>query len=143
MAEVAPNRFVFLDEAGIVTNMTRRYARAQIGERAFGSAPANWTRLRVLGALSLDGVGEVKTVETGTTVRVFVAFLKANLLPILCQHKLDAIIIMDNLSVHNNKAVKDAIEAAGLTLKYLPRYFLISPQSSHVGQRSRSHCVLR
>ncbi len=108
MAEVAPNRFVFLDEAGIVTNMTRRYARAQIGERAFGSAPANWKRLRVLGALSLDGVGEVKTVETGTTVRVFVAFLKANLLPILCQHKLDAIIIMDNLFVHNNKAVKDA-----------------------------------
>jgi transposase len=29
---------------------------------------------------------------------------------------------MDNLSAHKNKAVKKAIEDAGLTLKYLPRY---------------------
>ena len=29
---------------------------------------------------------------------------------------------MDNLSAHKNKAVKQAIEDAGLTLHYLPRY---------------------
>jgi transposase len=29
---------------------------------------------------------------------------------------------MDNLSAHKNQAVKDAIAAAGLTLRYLPRY---------------------
>ena len=29
---------------------------------------------------------------------------------------------MDNLSAHKNQAVKDAITAAGLTLRYLPRY---------------------
>jgi transposase len=122
MADLDPNRCVFLDEAGILTNMTRRYARAPIGQRAFGEAPANWKRLTVLGALSQDGVVEVKTVEGGTTVPVFMDFLTLDVLPTLRQHKPDAILIMDNLSAHKNKAVKEAIEAAGLTLKYLPRY---------------------
>jgi transposase len=64
----------------------------------------------------------VTTVETGTTVSVFVDCLKNDVLPSLRQHKPDAILIMDNLSAHKNKAVKEAIEDAGLTLKYLPRY---------------------
>jgi hypothetical protein len=122
MAEIDPNRCVFLDEAGIVTNMTRRYARAPRGQRAFGEAPANWKRLTVLGALSRDGVVAVRTVETGTTIPVFVDVLKTDVLPTLRQHKPDAILIMDNLSAHKNKAVKEAVEGAGLTLKYLPRY---------------------
>jgi hypothetical protein len=79
MTEIDPNRCVFLDEAGILTNMTRRYARAQIGQRAVGSAPATWKRLTVLGALSGGGVVQVKTVETGTTIPVFVDFLKSDL----------------------------------------------------------------
>jgi transposase len=122
MADMDPSRCVFLDEAGILTNMTRRYARAPIGQRAFGEAPANWQRLTVLGALSGDGVVEMKTVEGGTTVPVFIDFLKSDVLPTLRQHKPNAILIMDNLSAHKNKAVKEAIEEAGLTLKYLPRY---------------------
>lgn len=122
MAAADPERFVFLDEAGILTNMTRRYARAAIGERAFGYAPLSRKRLTVLGALSRDGMVEVKTVATGTTIPVFVAFLTTDVLPVLCQHKPDAILIMDNLSAHKNKAVREAIEGAGLTLKYLPRY---------------------
>lgn len=122
MADLDPNRCVFLDEAGIVTNMTRRYARAPIGQRAFGAAPANWKRLTVLGALSRDGVVEVKSVEGGTTVSVFVDFLKRDVLPTLRQDKPDAILIMDNLSAHKNKAVREAVEDARLTLKYLPRY---------------------
>jgi hypothetical protein len=84
MAEIDPNRCVFLDEAGIVTNMTRRYARAPRGQRAFGEAPANWKRLTVLGALSRDGVVAVRTVETGTTIPVFVDFLKTDVLPQGC-----------------------------------------------------------
>ena len=39
IAAVDPNRLVFLDESGILTNMTRRSARAPIGERACGEAP--------------------------------------------------------------------------------------------------------
>jgi transposase len=122
MAAVDPSRLVFLDESGILTNMTRRSARAPVGERACGEAPVNWKRLTVLGALSLDGVVTMTTVTAGTTIPVFVAFLQTSLLPVLREHKPDAILVMDNLSAHKNQAVKDAIAAAGLTLRYLPRY---------------------
>ena len=43
-------------------------------------------------------------------------------LPVLREQKPDAIVVMDNLSAHKNQAVKDAIAAAGLTVRYLPRY---------------------
>ena len=122
MAAVDPSRLVFLDESGILTNMTRRSARAPVGERACGEAPANWKRLTVLGALGLDGVVTMRTVTSGTSIPVFVAFLQTSLLPVLREHKPDAILVMDNLSAHKNQAVKDAIAAAGLTLRYLPRY---------------------
>jgi transposase len=122
IAAVDPNRLVFLDESWILTNMTRRYARAPIGERACGEAPVNWKRLTVLGALSLDGVTAMTTVTTGTTIPVFLDFLQTSVLPVLREHKPDAILVMDNLSAHKNQAVKDAIAAAGLTLRYLPRY---------------------
>jgi transposase len=122
MATVDPARLVFVDEAGILTNMTRRYARAEIGERACGFAPVTWKRLTVLGALSLTGIVEVKTVPTGTTIPVFLDFLKTDLLPVLRDQKPDAILVMDNLSAHKHQAVRDAITEAGLTLHYLPRY---------------------
>jgi transposase len=109
----------FLDESGILTNMTRRYARAPVGERACGEAPVRWKRLTVLG---LDGVVTMTTVTTGTTIPVFIDFLQTSLLPVLRDQKPDAILVMDNLSAHKNQAVKDAIAAAGLTLRYLPRY---------------------
>jgi transposase len=122
MAAVDPSRLVFLDESGILTNMTRRYARAPVGERACGEAPVNWKRLTVLGVLGLDGVVAMTTVTTGTTIPVFLDFLQATVLPVLREHKPDAILVMDNLSAHKNPAVKDAIAAAGLGLRYLPRY---------------------
>jgi len=120
MAAVNPSRLVFLDESGVLTNMTRRYAQAPVGERACGDAPVNWKRLTVLGALGLDGV--VAAVTTGTTIPVFLNFLQTTVLPVLRERKPDAILVMDNLSAHKNPAVKDAIAAVGLSLRYLPRY---------------------
>jgi hypothetical protein len=123
MAAVDPNRLVFLDESGILTNMTRRHARVPVGERAWGAAPVHWKRLTVLGALGLEGVVAMTTVTTGTTIPVFLDVLQTTVLPVLREHKPDAILVMDNLSAHKNQAVKDAIAAAaGLGLRYLPRY---------------------
>jgi hypothetical protein len=120
-AMIDPSRRVFMDETGILTNMTRRFARAVIGDRACGSAPANGTRLTVLGALSCDGMVGVMTVPNGTTAVVFVDVLKTTVLPFWQEHKPDGLLVRDNLSAHQNKAVKPAIEDAGLTLHYLPR----------------------
>ena len=115
---IAPSRLVFMDETGILTNRTRRFARAVIGDRACGSAPANWTRLTVLGALSGDGMVGVMTVPNGTTAVVFVDVLTTTVWPFLQEPKPDGIVVRDHLSAHQNKAVKPAIKDAGLTLHY-------------------------
>jgi transposase len=41
--------------------------------------------------------------------------------PFWQEPKPDGLLVRDNLSAHQNKAVKPAIEDAGLTLHYLPR----------------------
>ena len=135
MLTLDATRLVFLDETAVLTNMTRSTARAPIGERAYGSAPRNWKRLTLLGAVSCGGVEGVMTVQGGTTTPVFVDFLKTPRLPPLREHKPDAILVMDNLSAHKSSAVKQAIEAAGVTVKFLPRYSLLprySPELSPI-----------
>ena len=118
-----PRRLVFLDETGIVTTLTRRYARAPHGQRASGTAPGHWEHLTVLGALGLEGpVGAVMIVAGGTTVEVFLSYLCTVLLPFLGEHKPDAVIVLDNLKSHHNETAQKAITDAGLTFIYLPPY---------------------
>lgn len=116
-----PDRLVFVDESGVLTNMVRLYARAPKGQRAYGSAPAGrWQRLTVLGALAREGAA--MTIAAATDTAVFLAFLDHVLIPELPRTKPDAVVIIDNLSPHKAPAVRARLEAAGLTLLYLPRY---------------------
>ena len=123
MSELPVERLVFLDESGVTTKMARTHARAPRGQRAYGSIPlGSWQRLTVLGALACEGLIATMSIEASTSTAVLVAYLEQVLVPKLRQVKPDAILVMDNLSAHKNQAVKDAITAAGLTLRYLPRY---------------------
>jgi transposase len=122
MSALDPDRLVFIDEAGITTKMTRSHARALAGERAFGSAPCAWKRVTVLGALGVEGVIAAMTIAAGTTTLVFLAYLRDCLLPALKERKPKAILIMDNLSAHKGDEIHRAIEEAGFTARFLPRY---------------------
>ena len=113
---------VFLDESGITTAMTRLYARARRGERAHGSAPGGWRRLTVLGALSGDGMIAAMSIQAATTTRVFLAFLRAVLVPELRRRHPNATVLMDNLPAHKPKTVETVLTEAGFKLLYLPRY---------------------
>ena len=113
---------VFLDETGITTAMTRRYARAARGERAHGSAPGGWRRLTVLGALSGEGMVVAMSIQAATTTRVLMAFLQSVLIPELRRCHPGATVLMDNLSAHKPKQVETALTKAGFKLFYLPRY---------------------
>ena len=114
---------MFIDEAGVATNMVRRHARAPKGQRARGTAPAGrWRRLTVLGALAADGVAAAMTIERATDTAVFAAFLDHVLIPELVRTRPDAVVVMDNLSPHRAPAVRRKLEAAGLGLLHLPRY---------------------
>jgi transposase len=118
-----PQDLVFVDETGVTTAMTRRYARAPKGRRAVGTAPCgSWRRLTVLGALGTAGVGAAMSVEAATSTAVFLAFLDRVLVPELVRTKPGAVVVMDNLSAHKVAAVRERLERAGLRLLYLPRY---------------------
>ena len=53
---VNPAKFVFLDESGAKTNMTRLYGRAPIGERCVDHTPhGHWKTMTMLSAIRSDG----------------------------------------------------------------------------------------
>src|SRR6476659_137294 len=122
MRQLDAKNLVFLDESGITTAMTPLYARARRGELAHGSAPGGWRRLTVLGALSGDGMIAAMSIQAATTTRVFLAFLRAVLVPELRRRHPNATVLMDNLPAHKPRAVETVLTEAGFKLLCLPRY---------------------
>jgi transposase len=109
-----------VDESGIATNMTRRYARARKGERALGRVPAgHWRQLTVLGGLSKEGLIACMSIEATTSREVFLAFVREVLVPEL---RPGQVVILDNLSSHKVQEVSALIEEAGCRLLHLPAY---------------------
>jgi transposase len=114
---------VFVDEGAALTNTVRLYARSRRGTRACGVAPfGHWRRLTALGALGAEGVAGAMSVEAPASGAVFHAFLERVLLPELRRRKPDAVIVMDNLSSHKAKAVRDLLDRSGFAYRYLPPY---------------------
>lgn len=123
MAGIGPERLVFLDECGVLTNMTRLYGRSPRGERARGMVPCGrWERLTVLGALGHEGIVAAMSVEATTSTEVFHAYLDRVLLPELRRTKPDAVLVMDNLGAHKAPAVRALLDASGFAYRYLPSY---------------------
>ena len=100
--------------------MTRRYGRAQFGRRVADAVPKNFgLNVTILGALSCTGLDAVMTVEGATDTAVFRAYVEQVLVPTLVA---DDIVVMDNLSVHKVRGIREAIESTGARLIYLPPY---------------------
>jgi transposase len=100
--------------------MTPLYARAKVGKRAIGKAPRNQgTNLTVVGAVALDGVRALMAYEGGTTKEAYLRFVREVLAPSL---RPGDVVVQDNLSSHYADGVKEAIEAAGASVLYLPPY---------------------
>lgn len=109
-----------MDETGSNIAMTRLYSRARGGERAYGRAPKNHgVNLTIVGAIALDGVRAMMAYEGGTTREAFLKFIHDALVPSL---KKGDVVVMDNLRVHYTDGVKQAIEAVGASVLYLPPY---------------------
>lgn len=113
-------RLFCLDEAGSTVAMTPTHARAPKGKRAVDSVPRNrGTVITMIGALTLDGLTAMMTVEGGTSGDVFVAYVEHVLLPEL---RPGDIVVMDNLGAHKDVRVRPLIESVGAFVKYLPPY---------------------
>ena len=100
--------------------MTRLYGRAPKGQRVLGSAPQNHgENVTMLGALSCAGLEAMMTVNGATDADVFRVYIQEVLAPTLSEGD---IVVMDNLSAHKVAGVREAVEARGAQLLYLPPY---------------------
>jgi len=100
--------------------MTRRYGRSALGTRLVEKAPCGrWQTTTFLGALRVGGFIAPLTVDGAINGPLFRAWVEQHLAPVLNPGD---IVVMDNLSSHKVTGIREAIEAAGAELRYLPPY---------------------
>ena len=120
-AEVLPGRrIVVVDETSTHLDMTRRYARAPRGQRAYAKQRRNYGKnITLLAGLRLEGMCAPFVVEGGVNTAVFETYVRHVLLPTL---QAGDIVILDNLGVHKAKRVQRLLRAHGVQLLFLPAY---------------------
>jgi transposase len=120
LAEIDPDRFVFIDESGAKTNMTRTHGRAPRGVRVIEPVPhGHWQTTTMIAAIRTTGPCAAAVVSGATDSDVFRTYVQHVLVPDL---KVDDVVVLDNLQPHKAAGVREMIEAAGATLLYLPPY---------------------
>jgi transposase len=122
-------RLVFVDEAGVHVAMARLYGRAAPGQRAVGAVPQNWgDNISIISAMGHEGLRATMSVAGAVDGDVFLIYMRDVLCPEL---KPGDVVVMDNLGAHKVEGVREAIEAVGASLVYLPPY---SPDLNPVEQ---------
>jgi len=115
-----PAGLVFIDETWATTNMARRYGRAPRGERVIASVPhGHWKTSTFVAGLRLEGMTAPLVIDGAMNGETFRAYVEQFLAPTLRPGDL---VIMDNLPSHKVAGVREAIEARGAELIYLPPY---------------------
>jgi len=100
--------------------MVRHYGRSPCGKRLVASVPhGHWKTLTLVAALRVDRMTAPYTIDGAMDGPSFLAYVEQVLAPTL--HKGD-IVFMDNLRAHKIVGVREAIEAMGAELEYLPAY---------------------
>ena len=111
---------IFIDESGFRLGSSPRYGWAPIGTQAPGKMVCGkWTQITMLGAIALDGVRGMMSIDAATSTDVFAAFIDQVVGPAL---KPGDIVVMDNLSAHKAQPVRELIAAAGAHVLFLPPY---------------------
>ena len=114
------SRFVFLDETGLNTKMTRLYGRAPRGERLAATVPhGHWRTTTFIAGLRQSGVIAPLVLDGPMTGAAFRAYVEQALVPAL---KPGDVVVMDNLAAHKVAGIEQAIALAGASLLYLPPY---------------------
>ena len=118
--DLDPVRLVFIDETWASTNMARLRGRSNKGERLRAGIPhGHWKTTTFVAGLRLTGMVAPLVLDGPINRDAFHAYVNQVLVPELAPGD---IVVMDNLGSHKGPAVRDAIEAAGATLLYLPPY---------------------
>jgi hypothetical protein len=114
LAEIDPQKLVFLDESGAKTDMARLRGRCDKSERLKTHAPAgHWTITTMISAVRLSGPFAAAVVSGATDSDVFRAYVTQVLTP---QLNRGDVVVMDNLQPHHAAGVREAIDAALATV---------------------------
>ena len=119
-AELNPGRLLFIDETGTNTKMARLRGRAPRGERLAGKVPyGHWKTTTFVAALRSTALTALCVIDGPMNGNAFLAYVEQILVPTL---RPGDIVVLDNLGAHKVPGVREAIEAAGAILMYLPPY---------------------
>jgi transposase len=111
---------VFLDECGVTTDLLRRYGRSPRGTRLQDHTPCkHWDTCTVIAALRPEALTAPAVFDGPIDTVSFQAYVEQVLVPTLAPGD---VVILDNLAVHKHPAIRQAIEAAGAQLRFLPPY---------------------
>jgi transposase len=101
--------------------MTRLYARAPKGKRAYGKVPRNRGKnTTLIAAITLEGaMGAPMTVEGATDTQAFEAYVEHFLAPTLGKGQ---VVVLDGLGAHRPSRIRELIESKGADLVFLPSY---------------------
>ena len=111
---------MFLDETWATTNMTRQRGRSPRGKRLYAAVPhGHWRTSTFVAGLRMDRVVAPLVLDGAINGEAFLAYVEQFLAPTLA---VGDIVIADNLSSHKVTGVRDAIEARGASLWFLPPY---------------------
>jgi transposase len=117
---LSPERLVFIDETWATTTMARRHGRARRGTRLVAAVPhGHWKTTTLIAALRHDGLTAPCVFDGAINGARFLAYVEQGLAPTL---RPGDVVVMDNLKAHKVNGVREAIEAQGARLLYLPPY---------------------
>ena len=120
MADQNAYDLVVVDEFGCNLDLTRRYARAPVGERAGGHIPRNTPpNQTVIAALDCGGMGLSMQLSGGTDTAAFATYIEHVLGPTL---RPGQIVLVDNLSAHTAPRIAELLAERGCRLWFLPAY---------------------
>jgi transposase len=100
--------------------MARLRGRAPRGERLVGKIPhGHWKTTTFVAGLRSTALTAPCVIDGPMNGNAFIAYVEQILVPTLAPGD---VVVLDNLSAHKVPGVREAVEAAGATLLYLPPY---------------------
>lgn len=113
-------QYVFVDESGVTTDLLRRYARSPRGLRTSDHTPcSHWQTHTVVAALRPTEMTATAVFDGPIDTDTFRAYVEQVLVPTL---RRGDVVVLDNLAVHKQPEIRQAIEQAGALLRFLPPY---------------------
>ena len=111
---------MFIDETGLNTKLGRLRGRCARGERLrMGLPHGHWRTTTFVAGLRLSGIDAPMLIDGPMNGEAFLAYVRWVLVPTL---RPGDVVVMDNLGCHKSPKVREAIEAAGAELRFLPPY---------------------